>query len=83
MFQQFFYMFKGLKKSMWTSGFFVLKIFFPYQMFTKLFQFFCELQYIPQESIHVFKTLQKTKKTYTLLDFNTQMSFNTIIVLNL
>jgi hypothetical protein len=48
-----------------------------------LFQFFCELQYIPQESIHVFKTLKKTKKTYTLLDFNTQMSFNTTIVLNL
>jgi hypothetical protein len=43
MFQKLFYMFKTLKKSMWTSGFFVSKVFFPYQMFVKLFQFFCEL----------------------------------------
>jgi hypothetical protein len=43
MFQEFFYMFKAFKKSMWTSGFFVSKVLFPYQMFTKSFQFFCEL----------------------------------------
>jgi hypothetical protein len=52
-------MFKALKKSMGTSGFFVSKIFFPYQMFTKSSQFFCELQYIPQEGIHVFKAFKK------------------------
>ncbi len=43
MFQESFYMFKALKKSTWTSGFFVSKVLFPYQMFTKSFQFFCEL----------------------------------------
>jgi hypothetical protein len=36
-------MFKTLKKSMWTSGFFVSKVLFLYQMFAKSFQFFCEL----------------------------------------
>jgi hypothetical protein len=43
MFQKYFYMFKALKKSMWTNGFFVWIFFFLYQTFTKLFQFFCEL----------------------------------------
>jgi hypothetical protein len=42
MFQESFYMFKALKKSMWTCDFFVWKFIFPYQMFTKSFQFFCE-----------------------------------------
>ncbi len=61
MFPEFLYMFKSFKKSMWTSGFFVAKVIFPYQMFTK---------YIPQKGIHVFKTF-KNKYTYTFLDFNT------------
>ncbi len=43
MFQESFYMFKTFKKIMWTSGLFVSKIFFPCQMFTKLFQFLREL----------------------------------------
>ncbi len=43
MLQMFFYMFKAFKKNMWTSGFFVSIFFFPYQMFTKSFQFFSEL----------------------------------------
>jgi hypothetical protein len=43
MFQEFFYRFKTLKENMWASGFFVSKVFIPYQMFTKSFQFFCEL----------------------------------------
>jgi hypothetical protein len=43
MFQESFYMFKALKKSMWIGGFFVSKVFFPYQMLTKFFQFFREI----------------------------------------
>jgi hypothetical protein len=43
MFQESFYMFKAFKKCMWTCGFLVSKVFFPYQMFTKSFQFFFEL----------------------------------------
>jgi len=35
MFQKSFYMFKALKKNMWTSDFFSSKVIFPYQMFTK------------------------------------------------
>jgi len=68
MFQNSFSMFKALKKTMWTSGFFVSKILFHYQMFTKLFQFFCECQYIPQKRIHVFKIVFK-KKTYAFFRF--------------
>jgi hypothetical protein len=51
MFQKSFDMFKTLKKSMWTCGFFVSKVFFPNQMFTKSFQKKIELEYIPQEGI--------------------------------
>jgi hypothetical protein len=44
MFQESFYMFKALKKIMWIGGvFFVSKVFFHYQMFTKSFHFFGEL----------------------------------------
>jgi hypothetical protein len=31
---------KHSKKNMWTCGFFVSNVFFPYPIFTKLFQFF-------------------------------------------
>ncbi len=47
MFQKSFYMFKAFKKNIKTRGLFVSKVFVPYQMFTKSFQFFCELGYIP------------------------------------
>ncbi len=64
MFQEIFCMFKAFKKNMWINGFFVSKLFLPYQMFTKSFQFFCGLQYIPQEGIHVFKTFKNLKYIY-------------------
>jgi len=64
--------------------FLILKIFFPNQMFTKSFQFFCGIQYISQEGIHMFKTFKKKKKkTYTLLHFDIQTSLSTILILNL
>jgi hypothetical protein len=62
--------------------FFVSNVFFPYQMFTKSFHFFGELQYIPQVGIHVFKTFQKIY-IYALLDFDIQTSLSIIIILNL
>jgi hypothetical protein len=40
MFQESFHMFKAFNKNMWTNGFFVSKVHFPYEMFTKSFQFF-------------------------------------------
>jgi hypothetical protein len=52
-------MFKALKKSMWIGGFFAPKVIFPYEMLTESFQFFCGIQYISQEGIHVFKTFKK------------------------
>jgi hypothetical protein len=84
MFQESFYMFKTLDNNKWTCGFF-----FKYKSFFFLIKcspnhlnFFGELQYIPQEGIHVFKTF-KNKNTYTLLNFNTQTSLSTSIILNL
>jgi hypothetical protein len=50
---------ESIQKKMWIGGFFVSKVLFPYQMFTKSFQFFCEFEYIPQKGIHVFKTFKK------------------------
>jgi len=47
---------------MWTSGFFVSKILFHYQMFIKLFQFFCECQYIPQKKDPCVQNSQKIKR---------------------
>jgi len=63
---------------MWTCG-------FLFQMFTKSFHFFGELQYIPQVGIHVFKTFQKCIYIYiyALLDFDIQTSLSIIIILNL
>jgi hypothetical protein len=59
MFQKSFYMFKTPLKKCGHVVFFVSNVFFTYQMFTKSFQFFCELSYIPQEGIHMFKTFKK------------------------
>ncbi len=79
-FQELFYI-KALEKSMWTNGFFVLKIYFIYQIF-KWFQFFCELKYIPHKGSMCSKHSRK-KNTYIILDLNIRMSFYIIMVLNL
>jgi hypothetical protein len=83
MFQESFYMFKALKKSMWTSGFFVSTILFPYQMFTKIVSIFLWTLIYSTRIDPCVQNIQKNKNTYTLLDFNTWMSLNIIIVLNL
>ncbi len=80
MFQESFYMFKALKKNMWTRGFLVLKFFFPYQIF-KLFQFFVNFNMFHKNGSMCSKN-SKNKNTYIILDFNTRMSFYIIMVLN-
>jgi hypothetical protein len=82
MFLESFYMIKTLKKTMWTSGFFVSKVFFPYQMFIVLIRFFVNFNIFHKNRSMCSKHSKKYKYIYTLLDFNTQMSLNTIIVLN-
>jgi hypothetical protein len=40
MFQDSFYMFKAMKKNMWTYGFYFSKILFTYQMFAQIVSIF-------------------------------------------
>jgi len=82
MFQESFYMFKTLKKSMWIGGFSISKVLFLYQMFVKSFQFYCEL-YIFHKKGFMCSKFSKNKNTYTFLDFDIQTSLSIIIVLNL
>jgi hypothetical protein len=78
MFQKYFYIFKTLKKNMWTSG-----------LYQKTISFInCSLNHLKSfVNFNVFhkkgSMCSKNKSTYIYLDFNTQMSFYTIIVLNL
>jgi hypothetical protein len=76
MFQESVYMFKALKKNMWTSGFLYQKSFSLIECSPNCFHFFV--------NFNIFhKNGSKTKYAYTVLDFNIQMFLNTIIVLNL
>jgi hypothetical protein len=82
MFQESFHMFKALKKSMWIGGFFAPKVIFLYEMLTESFQFFVNFNIFHRKGSMCSKH-SKNKNTYTFLDFNTQMSFYTIIILTL
>jgi hypothetical protein len=75
-------MFKALKKSMWIGGFFAPKVIFLYEMLTESFQFFVNFNIFHRKGSMCSKH-SKNKNTYTFLDFNTQMSFYTIIILTL
>jgi hypothetical protein len=83
MFQKSFYMFKALKKNMWTCGFFFQKPFF----LSNVHQIISFLKYICIYIFHkkgsICSKHSKNKNTYTLLDFYTQTSLSTIIILNL
>jgi hypothetical protein len=83
MFQETFYMFKALKKSMWTCGFLFQKSFFLIKCSPNHFNFFVNFNIFYKKGSMCSKH-SKSKNTYTLsLDFDTQTSLRTIIVLNL
>jgi hypothetical protein len=67
---------------MWTSGFFVSKDLFPYQMFTKSLHFFVTFNIFQKKGSMCLKN-SKNKNTHTFLVFDTQTTLSTIIVLNL
>jgi len=82
MFQESFYMFKTLKKIMWTSRFFNPNSFFYIKCSLNCFKFFVNFNTFHKKGSMCSKQ-SKNKNTYTFLDFITRMSFYTIIVLNL
>ncbi len=82
MFQEFFYMYKSHKKNMWTCGFFVLKYFSLIKCSPNCFNFFVNFNIFHKKGSMCSKH-SKNINMYTFSDFNTGMSFYTIIVLNL
>jgi hypothetical protein len=75
MFQESFYMFKALKKIMWTCGFLYQKSFSLIKCSPNHFKKKFEFQYTPQKAM--CSKHSKNKNTYAYLDFNTQISFYT------
>jgi hypothetical protein len=82
MFQDSFYMFKTLKKSMWIGGFLYQKSFSFIKCSPNRFNFFVSFNIFHRKGSMCSKH-SKNKYTYTFLDFNTRMSFYIIIILNL
>ncbi len=84
MFQKSFYKFKALKKNMWTSGFFVSKVFFSLSNVHKIISIFLwTLIYSTRRDPCVQKIQKKKIYIYTFLYFDIQKALSTIIVLNL
>ncbi len=77
-----FYMFKTLKKNMWTSGLFVSKIFSPFLNVHQIVSIFLGTLIYSTRGDPCVQNIQKIK-IHIFLDFNTRMSFYTIIILNL
>jgi hypothetical protein len=75
-------MFKALKKNTWTSGFLYQKFFSLIKYSSNCFKFFLNFNIFHKKGSMCSKH-SKNKNTYKILDFNNQMSFYTIIVLNL
>jgi hypothetical protein len=82
MFQEFFYMIKALKKKCGCVVFLYQKSFFFIKCSPNCFNFFVNFNIFHKKG-SICSKHSKIKNTYTFLDFNTQMSFYTIIVLNL
>jgi hypothetical protein len=79
LFQKFFYMFKAIKKSRWTSGFFCIKSLFSLiKCSPNHFNFFMNFNIFHKKGSMCSK-YSKNIYIYFFLDFNTQMSFYTII----
>jgi hypothetical protein len=82
MFQESFYMFKTLKKKCGHVVFLYQKFFSFIRCSPNHFNFFVNFNIFHKKGSMCSKHL-KNKNTYNFLDFHTQMSFYTIIVLNL
>jgi len=82
MFQEFFYMFKALNKSMWITGFLFWKFSFLIKYSPNHFNFFVNFSIFHKKGSICLK-YSKNKNTYTLLGFDTQTFLTTIIILNL
>jgi hypothetical protein len=74
MFQDSFYMFKALKKNMWTCGFLYQKLFSLIKCSSNCFNFFVNFNIFHKKG-SMYSKHSNNKNTYTFLDFNTQMSF--------
>ncbi len=83
MFQKSFYMFKALKKSMWTSGLLYQNSFSLIKCSPNCFNYFVNFNIFHKKE-SMYSKHSKNENTYRFLDFNTLMySFYPIIVLNL
>jgi hypothetical protein len=82
MFQESFYMFKALMKSMWIGGFLYQKSFSLIKCSPNHFNLFVNFNIFHKKGSMCSKH-SKNKNTYNFLYFYTQMSFYIIIVLNL
>ncbi len=83
MFQEFFYMFKSHKKNMWVGGFFFYQNSFSFiKCSPNCFNFFVNFNIFYKKGSMRSKHSKNTN-TYTFSNFNTQMSFYIVIVLNL
>jgi hypothetical protein len=76
-------MFKPLKKSMWIGGFFSFKsVFFLSNVHQIILILFVNFNMFHKKG-SICSKHSKNKNIDTLLDFDTQTSLNTIIILNL
>jgi hypothetical protein len=80
--QESFYMFKALQKNMCTMVFLYQKSFSIIKYSWNCFNFFMNFNIFHEKGFMCSKH-SKNENTYIFLNFNTQMSFNIIIVLNL
>jgi hypothetical protein len=72
-------MFKALKKSRWTCGFFLFqKSFFLVEYSLNHFNLFVNFNIFHKKGPMCSKHLQ-SKNTYTFLDFDIQISFKTLL----
>jgi hypothetical protein len=81
MFQESFYMFKAFKKNMWTSVFYI-KSLFPLSNVHQIVWIFSWILIYSTRRDPCVQNIQKIE-IHILKKINTQMLFNTIIVLNL
>ncbi len=82
MFQKSFYMFKMIKKNMWTSGSFVSKSLFLIKCSPNHLVFFMNFNIFHKKGSMCSKH-SKNKTTHTFLDFDIQTSLSIIIILDL